>query len=101
MVQLFKNLTSIHEDVGLIPGLTWWVKGSSIVVSCCVGGVGHRQGSDMALLWLWRRLAAAALIQPLAWEFLYAIGAALKKEKTKNQASNKLFPAFFLGMVKC
>ena len=20
------NLTVIHEDVGLIPGLTWWVK---------------------------------------------------------------------------
>ena len=26
MVQQVKNLTSIHEDVGLIPGLTQWVK---------------------------------------------------------------------------
>ena len=29
-------------------------------------GVGRRQGSDLALLWLWHRLAAVALIRPLA-----------------------------------
>ena len=26
VAQWVKNLTSIHEDVGLIPGLTWWVE---------------------------------------------------------------------------
>ena len=31
-------------------------------------GVGRRQGSDPALLWLWLRLAATAPIRPLAWE---------------------------------
>ena len=31
-------------------------------------GVGHRRGSDLVLLWLWHRPAAAALIRPLAWE---------------------------------
>ena len=36
-----------------------------IALSC---GVGHRHGSDLALLWLWCRLEAAALIRPLAWE---------------------------------
>ena len=36
---------------------------------------------DPAWLWLWCRPAAAALIQPLAWEPPYAIGLTLKKEK--------------------
>ena len=36
-------------------------------------GVGHRHGSDPALLWLWP--AAAAPIGPLAWEPPYATGA--------------------------
>ena len=42
--------------------------------------VGRRHSSDRALLWLWRRLAATALIGPLTWEPPYATGAALKKE---------------------
>ena len=43
MAQRVKNLTSVHEVAGLNPGLIQWVKG-------------------LALLWLWRRPAAAALI---------------------------------------
>ena len=46
-------------------------------------GGGHRHGSDLALLWLWHRLAAVAPIGPLAWEPPYAARAALKK-KEKN-----------------
>ena len=30
VAQWVKNLTSIHEDVGSIPGFSKWVKGSSI-----------------------------------------------------------------------
>ena len=44
-------------------------------------GVGHRDGSDPVLLWLWCRVAAAAPIRPLAWELPYAAGVALKKKK--------------------
>ena len=64
-VSVVMNPTSIHEDVGLIPDLAQWLKGSSIAVSC---GVGGRPVSDLVLLWLWCRWAAAALIGPLAWE---------------------------------
>lgn len=48
-------------------------------------GVGHRRGLDPALLWLWCRLAAMALIQPLAWEPPYATGVALKSKKKKEE----------------
>ena len=76
------SLTSTHEEAGSIPGLVQWVKGSS-VAACC--GVGLRHCSDPALLWLWHRLAAVALTQPLAWKLPHAVGVALKrKKKTKN-----------------
>ena len=44
-------------------------------------GVGQRLGSDSILLWMWHRPRATALIQPLAWELLYAVSVALKKKK--------------------
>ena len=47
-------------------------------------GVGRRHGSDLALLWLWRRPAAVAPIGPLAWEPSYAKGAALKNKNKEN-----------------
>ena len=46
-------------------------------------GVGRRCTSDLALLWLWHRLVAIALILPLAWEPPYSAGAALKSKKNK------------------
>ena len=70
------------EDVGLIPGLTSWVRDLLVAVSC---GVGHRRGSDAALLWLWSGLAAVALIRPLARELPYAAGAALKRKRQKKK----------------
>ena len=57
-------------------------QGSGIVESC---GVGRRHGLDPTLLWLWCRLAAAALIRPLAWEAPRAVGVALEKKKKKDK----------------
>ena len=57
--------TIIHEDAGSIPGLT------------------RRHSSYPELLWLRHRPVAIALIQPLAWERLYAADAALKRLKKK------------------
>ena len=37
---------------------------------------------DPALLCLWSRLAAVAPVRPLAWESPYAMGEALKRQKT-------------------
>ena len=39
VAQWVKNPTSIREDMGSIPGLTQWDKGSGTAVIC---GVGHR-----------------------------------------------------------
>ena len=61
VAQWCTNPTSIHEDVGLIPGLAQCVKA-------------------LAWLWLWCRPASTAPIRPRAWEPLYAAGAALKRQ---------------------
>ena len=52
-------------------------------------GVRHRHDLDPALLCLWCRPSATALIRPLAWEPAYAVGAALKRQKTKKKKKKK------------
>ena len=44
----------------------------------------RRCSLDLALLWLWYRLAAATPIEPLAWEPPYAAGEALKKKRKET-----------------
>ena len=56
-------------------------------------GVGRRCGSELVLLWL----AAAAPIQPLAWELPYTASVALKRKKKKEKRiSGILFLAWYL-----
>ena len=52
-------------------------------------GIGHRYGSDLALLWLWNRPAAAAPIPPLAWELPDAEGGAIKRKRRKKRKEKK------------
>ena len=52
----------------LISGLAHWVK-------------------DPVLLWLCCRLAAAALIQPVACELPYATGATIKRKEKKKKVN--------------
>ena len=49
-------------------------------------GVGGRLGWDLALMCLWPKLVAAALIWPLAWELPYA----LEKKKKERERANLL-----------
>ena len=63
-------------------------------------GIGRRLGSDLVLLWLWRRLAATALIRPLAWKHPYAESVALIRQKIKKNNLISKMNAFYLGKKK-
>ena len=63
--------------------MSMWVQSLALISGlairhCRSCGVGRRDSSDSALLWLWGRPVAAALTQLWAWELLHAIGVALK-----------------------
>ena len=80
--------TRSHEVVGLIPGLAWWVGDPALPRAGC--GSWTRLGSGVAVAWIWCRPAAVALIGPLAWEPPCAVGAALKRRKTKDKKKKKV-----------
>ena len=87
VAQWLTNPIRNHEIAGSIPAFALRVNDSDVAVSC---GVGCRLGSDPALLWLWSRPAAKALIRPLAWEPPYAAGVAQEKAKRqKNKTKQK------------
>ena len=58
-------------------------------------------GLDPLLLWLWCRWAAAAQIEPLAQEFPYAAGVAIKMKKILLQKIKTYILIKFNFQLKC
>ena len=70
----------ICGDAGMTPGLAYGVKG-------------------LALLWLWHRSAAAALIWSLAWNFCMPWVWPLKEEKMYNEKNlNQIVPTYMFNL---
>ena len=83
------NATSIHEDLGSIPGDSF----SGLRILCCYElwcRLQTRLGSQVAVAVVW----AVVLIQPLAWKLPYAADVALKKKKTRPKKFFFLQPHF-------
>ena len=60
----------------------------------------HRRGSDPELLWLWHRLAVAALTGPLGWELPQTTGSALKNKNKNKNISTHMFTAALFTIAK-
>ena len=88
-----------HWDASLIPGLAQWVMDLALPWAMIYIYIYGRWSSDMMLLWLWCRPAAAALIQPLACECPYGVDVGPNKEKKKQQDSEGIGMCLFWTLV--
>ena len=88
------RIFNLKSDLGVLSGLRTWLVSmrmcvqplalpSGLRIWCC-RKLQCRYSSDLALLWLWWRPAAAVLIQPLACELPYATDSALKRKYRKK-----------------
>ena len=83
MVQWLKNTTvPMRTQVQSLALLSGWR-----ILCCHELWCSCRSGSDP--MWLWCRLVATALIQPLTWKLVHAASAALKTNKTKQNPKKR------------
>ena len=89
-----KNPTCIHEDVGSIPGLTQWFKGSSIATSC---DVVHRWGLDLAVV---KAGSCSSDSTPSSGTSIFQ-GAVLKRKRKKKKYNIQVLRDNYKRYNKC
>ena len=77
VAQQVTNPINIHEEAGLILGLTHGLR----IRHCCELWCRSQMRLRSGTVWLWCRLEAVAPIGPPVQDLLYAMSVALKKKK--------------------
>ena len=94
------NLAGIRENAGLIPYFRHFLLGIKQVKQVSYRKKKSQWVKDLALLCLWHRPEAAALIPPVGWEPPYAEDSALKKtNKTRIQMHIEAIRWLYTGSI--